>query len=63
MKVDIPPNNYIKGIEVNTDHLNINFLEKKKIALLFISINQNYWPYLKQVIEDCRVNFLPLLRS
>lgn len=59
MKVDIPKDNYIKGIEINSDNIEVNFAEKKRIALMFISVNQNYWPYLKQVIEDCRTNFLP----
>ncbi len=27
--------------------------KKKKIALLFISLNPQYWPYLRDVIQDC----------
>lgn len=29
-----------------------------KVALLFICLNEPYWPYVKQVIEDCNKNFL-----
>jgi len=59
MKVDIPKDEYIKKIEVNDDNLDIQFDKRKKVALLFISLNPNYWPYLAQVIEDCKTNFLP----
>lgn len=59
MKVPISENKYIKNIEINDRNIDIVFRKKKKIALLFISINDPYWPYLKQVIEDCRQNFLP----
>lgn len=59
MKVPLPKGKYIKNIEVNDDGLNINFAEKKKIALLFISLNERYWPYLLQVIEDAKQHFLP----
>lgn len=30
----------------------------KKIALVFICLNPQYWPYLKQVVEDAREKFL-----
>lgn len=33
-------------------------MNKQKIALLFICLNPNYWPYLKQVTEDARKHFL-----
>lgn len=33
-------------------------METKKVALLFICLNAQYWPFLKQVIEDARVHFL-----
>lgn len=59
MKIPLPEGQYIKDIEVNNDSLNINFADRKKIALLFIGINQRYWTYLRQCIEDCRTNFLP----
>lgn len=59
MKVALPKEKYLKQIVVNKDHLDIEFLKKQRIALLFISLNANYWPYLRQVLEDCKVNFLP----
>lgn len=30
----------------------------KKVALLFVCTNPPYWPFLRDVIEDCRKNFL-----
>lgn len=30
----------------------------KKVALLFICLNPQYWPYIKQVVEDAREHFL-----
>jgi histo-blood group ABO system transferase len=33
-------------------------MNKKKVALMFICLNTPYWPFLKDVIEDCRKNFL-----
>lgn len=33
-------------------------MEKKKVALLFICLNPNYWPFLKDVITDSRDKFL-----
>lgn len=59
MKIPLPQNNYIKKIEVGTDGIDVEFAPKQKIALLFISLNDRYWPYLAQVIKDCRQNFLP----
>lgn len=29
-----------------------------KVGLLFICLNAPYWPYVKQVLEDCNKNFL-----
>lgn len=59
MKVPFPKGKYIKKIEINDDGLEIDFAQRKKVALLFIALNERYWPYLLQVIEDCKVNFLP----
>ena len=28
-------------------------MKGKKIALLFVCLNPNYWPYLKQIVTDC----------
>jgi hypothetical protein len=59
MKVPLPKDQYFKKIEVNDDGLEIELGTRKKVALVFISVNNNYWPYLKQVIEDCKKFFLP----
>lgn len=59
MKVKIPKNKYISKIEVNNDNIEVGFQKKLKIALLFVNINERYWPYFKKVVEDCRQNFLP----
>lgn len=59
MKIPFPKNSYVKNIEINDDGLEVNFAPRQKIALLFISLNDRYWPYLAQVIKDCRKNFLP----
>lgn len=59
MKVPFPKNSYMKKIEVNEADIDIDFGQKQKIALLFVNLNERYWPYFKQVVEDCRVNFLP----
>lgn len=58
-KIPLPKGKYIKSIEVDDGGISIQFAKKKKIALLFISINERYWPYLKQVIEDSKKHFLP----
>lgn len=59
MKVKLPKDQYIKKIDVNEDGLEVLFAKKQRIALCFISVNDRYWPYLQQVIEDCKSNFLP----
>lgn len=59
MKIPLPEGQYIKKIEVNDDGIDVVFDTKKKIALLFVNLNAPYWPYLKQVVEDCKTNFLP----
>src|SRR3990167_4872488 len=59
MKVPLPKNSYIKNIVVNDDGIDVSFAKKKKVGLLLISINERYWPYLTQVMEDCKKNFLP----
>lgn len=59
MKIELPKDHYIKKLEVNDDGLEIDFAPRQKVALLFISLNDRYWPYLAQVIKDCRKNFLP----
>ena len=59
MKIDFPKEKYIKGIEINDNNIEIEFSKRKKVALLFVSINDRYWPYLTQAIKDCKKNFLP----
>lgn len=46
-------------MEINEKDIDIDFAQKKKVALVFISLNNRYWPYLTQVVKDCRQNFLP----
>lgn len=59
MNIPFPKETYIKKIEVGIDKVDIDFAPKQKVALLFISLNDRYWPYLAQVLKDCRKNFLP----
>lgn len=59
MKIPLPKGKYIKKMEINDDHIHVETAKRKKVALLFISLNPNYWPYFKQVMEDCKKNFLP----
>ncbi len=59
MKVSIPANSYVKGIEINDSIVEVNFAKRQKVALLFIALNEGYWGYLAQCIKDCKKNFLP----
>lgn len=59
MILPIPQGEYIKKIEVNESGVDVEFAKKKRVALVFICLNDHYWPYLSQVIKDCRQNFLP----
>lgn len=59
MKIPIQKDKYIKKMEVDDSSINIDFAGKKKVALVFICLNEHYWSYLGQVIQDCRQNFLP----
>lgn len=59
MKVPILQGHYIKSINVNESNIDIDFAPRKKVALLFVCLNDRYWPYLTQVLNDCRKNFLP----
>lgn len=58
MKVPLPKEKYLQKIEVGDNSIEIKFKKRKKVALLFISINEQYWPYLAQVIRDCKKQFL-----
>lgn len=59
MNIPLPEGQYIKKIDVNDVGIDVEFAPRKKVALLFISLNTRYWPYLSQVIKDCKQNFLP----
>lgn len=59
MKIPLPEGEYVKRIDIDNDGLVVEFEKKKKVALVFISINERYWPYLQQVMEDCKTHFLP----
>lgn len=59
MKVPIPREQYVKEVRVLDSQVDIEFGKRKKVALVFISLNDRYWPYLGQVLQDCRKNFLP----
>ncbi len=58
MKIPLPENQYVRKIDVGDQEISIDFADQKKVALLFISLNPHYWPYLSQVIKDARKNFL-----
>ncbi len=59
LSIPLPKDKYIAHFEVNDHDVQVVFKKKQKIALLFIALNHQYWPYLKQVIEDARKHFLP----
>lgn len=54
-------NNYDPSeLELLNNYLNEKEdLPKYKIALLLVSVNQNYWQYAAQVVEDIQKYFLP----
>lgn len=58
MKINIPKNSYVKGIEISEKEVSVNFETRKKVALLFICLNPGYWPYLTQILKNCRQHFL-----
>lgn len=58
MKVKIPKGEYVKQVQVDDRGIHIDFAKRKKIALVFICLNDHYWPYLSQVLKDCRQQFL-----
>ncbi len=59
MNLPIPEGQYIQKIDILESSLEVAFASRKKVALVFISLNDRYWPYLSQVIKDCRKHFLP----
>lgn len=58
-KITIPPGEYVKNINTSDSEIIVELAKRKKVALLFISLNDRYWPYVGQVIKDCRQKFLP----
>jgi len=58
-KIALPKNKYFSKFEVNDDGLVAEIKEKKKVALLFVCLNDLYWPYVIQVVKDCKKHFLP----
>jgi hypothetical protein len=58
-KLSIPKGKYVGQIEINDGEVRVPLLKKKKIALLFVCLNEQYWPYICQVIKDCKHHFLP----
>lgn len=59
MKIPLPKGKYIKNVVVNENDIDVEFSKRKKIALVLVGVNERYWSYLKQVIQDCKQNFLP----
>lgn len=55
----IPKGKYIEKIDVQNGEIRATFKKKLRVALLFVNLNERYWPYFKQVVEDCKINFLP----
>lgn len=55
----IPKDKYISYCAFDGKDVTIKFSDKKKIALLFISLNAKYWPYLTNIINDAKIHFLP----
>lgn len=58
MKIPIPDNQYVRNFSVQGAEAVLDLAERKKVALVFISLNDRYWPYLGQVVKDCKQHFL-----
>lgn len=58
MRIDIPQGQYVQKIETHEGYVDVQFASPKKVALVFICLNDRYWPYIAQVIKDCRKHFL-----
>lgn len=58
-KVPLPKGKYISEVVVENDFIEIKWKKRKKVGLLLIGVNDRYWPYLAQVIKDCKQHFLP----
>lgn len=59
VKVSLPKNKYFSKFEVNDDGLTVEMKHKKRIALLFVCLNDLYWPYVIQAVKDSKKHFLP----
>lgn len=59
MKFPIPHGKYIKKLQIDDAGISIDFERKKRVALVLIGLNPNYWPYLAQTIHDAKQKFLP----
>lgn len=58
MFLETPKGKYIKRVVQNSEGVEVEYGKPKKVALLFICLNDRYWPYIAQVIKDCKKNFL-----
>lgn len=58
MLVETPKGQYLKKIDILPQGVSVEFGDPKKVALVFICLNENYWPYLTQVLQDCKKHFL-----
>jgi hypothetical protein len=57
--IPLPKGKYVAQIEVNKDNLHVQFKKRKKISLLFVCLNQHYWPYICQIVKDAKQHFMP----
>lgn len=58
-KVPLPKGKYLSQIVANKDHLEIQWKKRKKVALVFVCLNERYWSYICQVVKDAKEKFLP----
>ncbi len=58
--VPIPKNHFLKVVDIQTDKgkIELQFQEQKRVALLFVCLNERFWPYLKEVNETADKLFL-----
>lgn len=57
--IPIPEGKYVSFLDFDGKDMNVRYGDKKKIALLFVSLNSQYWPYLTNVLKDAKTHFLP----
>ena len=58
-KVPLPKGKYLSQIVANKDHLEIQWKKRRKVALVFVCLNERYWSYICQVVKDAKEKFLP----